>query len=285
MSWLQEQKKAAKRDENIVGDRLTPETLQRIGGIPQFPPLAAGFRPDGAWTHSYRIFACHGNVDGGNETVGRLRLERKPATAGRFQLLADQSIVHNDDTLHTLRATLTCENKAAAPLVEWTLSSRCENAEGQPLPEASCDESGRVSGGSVELRRKGGLARYAASGLVTSDWALFAALQQMPFSPSAMPPFDLLEGLSLWRPAHRIAYRGTYPWKGGGVEGPLHWFQQWGRGTLPYEYWLDSNHRLLVVTTLSRAYILDGRAEELLRERRESRLRRNRQRSQRKKNV
>ena len=32
---------------------------------------------------------------------------------------------------------------------------------------------------------------------------------------------------------------------------------QIGPGVLPTEYWLDENHRLLVVTSLNKAYILD----------------------------
>ena len=42
----------------------------------------------------------------------------------------------------------------------------------------------------------------------------------------------------------------------------LHWFTQVGHGVLPYDYYLDRYHRLVVVITGPRSYILDDNAEE-----------------------
>ena len=44
----------------------------------------------------------------------------------------------------------------------------------------------------------------------------------------------------------------------------LHRFVQTGHGTLPYEWWLDQAHRLVMVVTHSRVYILDPAAPEEL---------------------
>ena len=38
-----------------------------------------------------------------------------------------------------------------------------------------------------------------------------------------------------------------------------HLFHQVGRGVLPYEWWLDEAHRLVLVVTGYRTYILEGR--------------------------
>ena len=43
-------------------------------------------------------------------------------------------------------------------------------------------------------------------------------------------------------------------------------FHQIGGGILPYEYWLDSNHRLIAVITGNRAYLLDEGAENAFEE-------------------
>ncbi len=278
-----EAKSKRERSDGIVGEPLSPAVLARIGGVTRFPAPAAGYRPAGPWVHTYRIFVCRGHVATGNEDVGFLRLERRPAGAARFQLIADQSVVHNDDTLHSLHAEMTCLNRPFAPLVEWTLTSRCRDASDALVSGLSTDESGSIKGGVVELRRKGGVSRWKAPGVVASDWSLFAAVQDLPFRAAPGEAFDFLEGLSLLRTGYRLAYRGTVSWQGGGVEGPLHHFEQWGHGTLPYGFWVDNQHRLVVATTLARAYVLDNRAGEALRERRESRLQRNRQRSQRRK--
>ena len=40
-------------------------------------------------------------------------------------------------------------------------------------------------------------------------------------------------------------------------------FAQLGTGILPTEYWLDMSHRLQLVTSMNKAYILDDQAEEV----------------------
>jgi hypothetical protein len=284
-AWEAEGRSKTERAAGIVGEPLSPATLARIGAVKGFPAHGAGYRPEGPWVQAYRIFVCRGNVERGNEDVGCLRLERRPSGAGdSFKLIADQSVVHNEDTLHTLHAEMTCLRRPFAPLLEWRLTSRCRGASDALISDLSTDESGRVSNGVVELHRKGGVARWKARGTVTSDWSLFAAIQDLPLGAAPAEAFDFLEGLSLLRTSYRLAYRGTVSWAGGSLEGPLHHFEQWGHGTLPYGFWLDSRRRLLVAATLARAYILDDRAEEALRERRQGRLQRNKQRNQSRKN-
>ena len=40
-------------------------------------------------------------------------------------------------------------------------------------------------------------------------------------------------------------------------------FVQLGPGILPTEFWLDMSHRLLIVTSMNKAYILDEQAEKI----------------------
>jgi len=60
---------------------------------------------------------------------------------------------------------------------------------------------------------------------------------------------------------HRLSYRGAITMTPEN-DITLHGFHQLGHGTLPYEYWLDRHHRLVLAVTLSRVYILDDKAEE-----------------------
>jgi hypothetical protein len=69
--------------------------------------------------------------------------------------------------------------------------------------------------------------------------------------------FDLLEGMSLSKTGQRLSYRGTFPVKAGTESTSLHCFSQLGHGILPCEYWLDDRHRLLTVTSMNKAYILN----------------------------
>ena len=75
--------------------------------------------------------------------------------------------------------------------------------------------------------------------------------------------FNLLEGMSRTKTDHRLSYGGVHA-VNIGVEGSrLHRFIQFGSGILPYEYWIDACHRLLIVTSMNKAYILDDRAEDI----------------------
>jgi hypothetical protein len=76
----------------------------------------------------------------------------------------------------------------------------------------------------------------------------------------------MLEGLSVLKENQRLSYRGFYQMKIGNKNIPLHCFVQLGSGILPCEYWLDDHHRLLVVTSMNKAYIFDKQAETITRQ-------------------
>jgi len=262
----------------MAGEPLSPALLERIGGIQPFPPAGGDGR-----VRSFRIFTCHGNVDEGNLAVGLLRIQREDGERpGELGLTVDQRILNGEGTLHSQRARARCRGDAIASLMDWDLSSRFFGGDGEPAAGLTAEESGRVEGGTIEFRKGSSAVRRSVSGSLTSDWSLFTAIERLAFESPRLPAFDVLEGLSLLRPGHRLVYRGLYHWSGGGVDGPLRWFQQTGHGTLPYEYWLDGGHRLLVASTLARAYVLDDRAEEALRARQEEVQRRVRARRARK---
>jgi len=73
----------------------------------------------------------------------------------------------------------------------------------------------------------------------------------------AVLEFDLLDGLTLPKPAQRLSYRGADAFVVKGAKRKLHRFSLLGAGDLPRDYWLDEEHRVILVTSLCRAYILD----------------------------
>ena len=220
------------RETGILGHPLNPEVLRKVGALKEFPPAPAGFRPDGDWTQDYRILGCHGYADTGNETVGSLRIQR--IAGSPFQLKIHQSIVHNNGQ-ETLDVEMMCRpNEIASPLA-WTTTSR------------SLDEEGKEIAG-LQTTQK----RENNTAALTSDFSLMEAVQRLPFAGPKPALFDLLEGMAILRPAHRLFFDGERR------------FHHTGRGLLPYQYWLDENHRLLLAVTQWRAYILDDRAESAL---------------------
>ncbi len=240
---------------------MTPDLLVRIGGLTEFPPAPKEFQPEGAWVQKYRIHTCHGYVESSNEDAGVLRVERVPGGAGKsFTLKFQQRIVNDEGDVNYVDADVTCQPDRLASPVEWKLSSRFEDVAGKPIAGLDAAESGRLAGGAVTITRGGHRLQHRSSRPVTADWCLFEAVQRLRFAPPDPAPFDLLEGLSLVRENHHIAYRGLYQMKEKKWP-PMHWFHQLGHGLLPYEYWLDDRHRLLVAAMGARAYILDDKAD------------------------
>ena len=83
----------------------------------------------------------------------------------------------------------------------------------------------------------------------------------MPYTDAAPTAMDILKEMDLMQTDQRLVYRGQDTVTLGGVPMVLRHFQQYGRGMLPYDYWLDKNHRLQIFVTLSIAHIRDENAE------------------------
>jgi hypothetical protein len=220
------------RETGILGHPLSPDVLRKVGALTEFPPAPAGFRPDGDWTQSYRVLGCHGYSDSGNQTVGTLHIERIAGTP--FQLKILQRIQHST-CQETLEVAMTCRPNEIASPIAWTITSRRFDEEGKEIDSLQTTEK-----------------RTNQTASVTSDFSLMEAVQRLPFAGPKAAPFDVLEGMALLRPGHRLFFDRERR------------FHHTGRGLLPYQYWLDGRHRLLLVVTQSRAYILDDNAESAL---------------------
>lgn len=255
----------------ILGEPLTPVVLDKIGSLADWPPGANGFRPDGDWVHTYRIWTCHGYTDRGNVNRGVMRIERMAGTAKEsFTLSIRQRVVHIGDAVHELRARIACRNDQLASPEKWSLTSRFFESNGKEREGLGLRQECRCRDGRVVCTVNGQVREMTASPRMTADWCLFEALQRWPLRRGASPAFDVLEGLSLLRPGHRVTYRGLETIERNGKPLRLHRFCQPGQGMLPYEYWLDDDRRLLLAVTLSRAYILDPQADSKVRWRRRS---------------
>jgi hypothetical protein len=144
--------------------------------------------------------------------------------------------------------TIICRNDSLATPVRWNLSNRLLGADGEPNPEL-LSTNNRVPTDSINS--------------LTGDYCLFEAMQRLSPDRQITLSFDLLEGMSLIKLKHTLSYDGIHSTSINKENTSLHRFVQFGSGILPTEYWLDSSHRLLIVTSMNKAYILDDRAEEI----------------------
>ena len=236
------------KKRTIVGSALTPTLLRELGAIDQFPPTPADFKPDGNWVNAYRIWTCHGYRESGNEDVGSVRIQRTRDSNRTFTLSIHQEVAQTDGVNSIIDGTIQCQNNQLASPVNWRLSSRFAAPGGEKMPELSSVDSGVT----VEQAENS-----------TSDWCLFEAVQRLAFDKQSSLSFNLLEGMRLPKLQHRLSYRGIHPMKTDEGNMPLHCFVQLGNGILPYEYWLDARHRLLAVTSMNKAYILDEKAARI----------------------
>ena len=239
----------AKKKRTIVGSPLTPSMLVELDAITKLSPASGDFNPAGNWIHSYRIWTCHGYRESGNENVGFLRIERIGNSDETFVLNVYQEVVQTDAIIHSIDGTIKCRNNPLASPVKWRLKSEFIGADGEHIPELLSSDIGRAAKGPQST---------------TGDWCLFEAIQRLAYDKENSLSFDLLEGMSLKKSGHHLSYRGVTQLKMDGIDMPLHCFVQLGSGILPYEYWLDERHRLLAVTSMNKAYILDDQAEKAI---------------------
>lgn len=251
----------AKTKRTIVGSPLTPTMLEELGAIGELPLRSDDFDPDGNWVNTYRVWICHGYRESGNEEVGHLRIERTSGKSGKsFTLKVDQQIVNYEGALHSVHAGIRCLNNRLASPVRWGLTSSFIGPDGKRRRELGTEEKVQIKADAIEVETDRRTFKRKGSTQLTSDWCLFDAVQRLAFEQDSSLTFDVLEGLSLLRQGHHLSYRGLYPININGKDLSLHWFSQLGHGLLPYDYWLDEHHRLLMAITLSRAYILDDKA-------------------------
>jgi hypothetical protein len=241
----------AKQKRTIVGSPITPSMLVELDAITKLSPTPKNFNPAGNWVHFYRIWTCHGYRESGNENVGFLRIERVDSSGETFVINVHQEVVQTDAIIHIIDGTIKCRNNQLASPVQWKLKSEFIGADSKHVSELLSSNNGKIAEG-VER--------------TTSDFCLFEAVQRLAYEKENSVSFDMLEGMSLKKSDHRLSYRGVTPLKIDGVDIPLHCFVQIGSGILPYEYWLDSRHRLLAVTSMNKAYILDEKAEQIIKQ-------------------
>ncbi|MHC4104179.1 MAG: hypothetical protein ACYSR9_04510 [Planctomycetota bacterium] len=242
---------AKKSQRTIVGSPLTPALLNELGALSNFPPPSDDFKPDGNWINTYRIWTCHGYRESGNENVGYLRIKRLIDSDSSIVLKVHQEVLQADALVNIVEATVECwKNQLASP-IQWRVSSRFIDSDGKPISQLSSNETGSAA---LELNGH------------SCDWCLFEAVQRLEFNRQTSLNFDMLEGLSLLKKDQHLSYRGLFPTKIGAENVPLHCIVQLGNGILPCEYWLNDQHRLLVVTSMNKAYIFDEKADIITRQ-------------------
>lgn len=252
--------KKSKKAQRPVSCPLSPTRLTELKVLEASPPTQTGFDPGGGFSSAYDLWITYGHVPhSGNRMAGHVKLAKSPPEGGTFTLDVTQTYGNAEGVAHTLSAKVTCNHDRFALPRKWKLKSTFgatkETWEGiERELTRHCEVAGQV----LRTRTNGKTATRRLEGVTTGDWCLFEAVQRMPFDRGFRAEFDVLEGLSSLRPGHRITYEGKTEHHWGAEDVQLHYFRQFGQGMLPYEYFLDDSHRLVLVVSGYRAYILKG---------------------------
>jgi hypothetical protein len=221
---------------------LTPSILIRLGVIKP-EALSESFKkyPPENQMSKFIIWTTDGYINKKNRILGELKLSNDDVDSEKFQLNVEQIYYNAGNVKHQITVSMRCLNNPIASPVFWEMECRFDGGDHINFSETVSvnDDKLNISINNKSFEKK-------VSPNFTSDWSLFSAITQFPFTNSKKHEFDLLEGLKRFRKNHRLIYKG---------KSTLHHFQQTGAGILPYDYWLNDERQLMMVITGNRAYI------------------------------
>lgn len=253
-----------------IGYPISPELLETLGALKGIPLPHKDFDPVSNWKLKYGIWVCRGYFNRGNEFLGALDLEReKNADLGTHLLKVKKTYVCSEGFTHIMKAEIECSSEIPSQPLEWAFSNKQIDPEGREMTEVGYNESGWRKNDIVAIKKGRKTYEYNTPGVVTGDWNVFEFIQRIPFTKDSKVGFNMIERLDLPKNEQTLRYRSPETWMIGDREWTLHRFSQIGQGILPFDFWLDDFHRLLIASTFSIAYILDEQADEKYMERKE----------------
>ena len=220
-------------------------------------PPAGPFDPAGSWDQTWTVCTLAGRATVARP-VGSLTLRRrvngKDATlevAGVKQL--------GPGGRQQVAATL--YGRADDPLAtpdRWTFQIDVLDAAGKPVPHTQVRKRAAAEKGTITIRDTVETRRIAVAGPYTVNWCLFDAVQRLPRAKTKPLAFTLIDHFDEPKPETTIACRKPMTVAvAGGRTIATHAYEQFGRGNVPWVYWVDEAGRLLYVVAGLEGYVLD----------------------------
>ncbi|MDA3926997.1 MAG: hypothetical protein PF904_20170 [Kiritimatiellae bacterium] len=234
------------RDWSTLGKRLD-----------NWSPPSGGFDPSIQWATHYARHSLIPERNGkpGGARAGALHIEYTLKNDDLVRLQVSE-VEKAGFTTMTTQAGINCANNGLLTPRRWSLSCSWQN----PLKvvknsELDQQQKGHVEGKELVLQGSSER-RVPAPRRWTTFWNLFAAIQHLPFDASATLNFDLFEAFDQHKAQQRITYAGRHPIALKNKSLDLHVFEQTGCGIMPWHWWLDDQHRVVLAAGNRRAYLL-----------------------------
>ncbi len=240
----------------IIGTPFDPAILATEGELAPFPEAAA-FDPAGNWSQTYRLVGARG-FHGENTAVGMIRIKRTSIADDRFRFETEYRVVLQEAMENRVTADAECRVGHPATPLAWTHLSEHRGPEQNVASRLRLKQRGETHNGRVKIRLDRHTYQPELSNPWTTEFVLFESLQRLPFAVAPHVRFDLFEDFSMVKRNQRLIYRGPRDFDlGEAGEHRLHRFDHLGSGIVPFEYYLDEAHRLLVAISGNKFLVLD----------------------------
>lgn len=263
--------KSADNERRALWDEpLTPDALAQYGHLEIDAP-EGGFDPQGTWTQCWQIYLLR-QTSWEPHHQGHIEITRKP-TEGRVRLAIRQAnfqgpqraILPNGrrelvKSVCDTRADLVCRGDAYLTPESWTLDTALRRVDGTGFEGTRLTKTMGIRKGRIEMTCNGRtVSRPVPPGNLTCNWGLLTTLSTLDGrEPLTFTLLDELDKVKTDHHLHRAADRRI---QFGRRRVAVHCYHQIGRGTLPWEYYVDaSSKRVLLAISGLRAYILDDSA-------------------------
>jgi hypothetical protein len=243
-------------ERRVLDTPITPECLDRIGVIESFPDPST-FAPNGDWTHTYLVWTNHG-YDKGNIDAGYLTIERRPSSDGMVELDVVTEIALLDGIGGRTSAKIRCRNNNLTSPESWVLDSAFTGPSGEDLPDQNTHQDAIVSEDRVTITIGERSSTTRVEGPTTGDWCLFDAVQRLPQDQTTRLSCNVLERMLALKSDQSIWFSSRGTASAAGHE--LRCFTRTGIATLPTDYWMDENGRLVLVVAYNTVYLLSDTA-------------------------
>ncbi len=162
---------------------------------------------------------------------------------------------------HHIKAKITCKNDLFSTPVQWYMKSDFTNSEDQLIPRYSLIKQGFYQEGYISETVNGANHQFQIANHWLSDYSLPASFQGSLVDVRDSIEFDYFQEFSLLKKNQTLHYAGKEQISLYDESVNLLYFQHFGIGNLPYEYWVTESGVLLLAVNAFNIWMLHDEPE------------------------
>jgi hypothetical protein len=239
------------------------------------------FEPLGSWTSLYSVYYLLPFTKPWRSAFrswGALRIERTAVSTGESQLKGVRLNRMVCGNFARLSWNAGCATDRLSTPKQWQVESQLMSETFSPITKDGYHYLDISTAGHLDRSIPMQAARFSFNGLMddshieisgltkrswpvqattTANWCLFDALQRLAGEEISPIRFDLLEDYETVKSGQVLSYYRTCTVEFANTSVKLNGYKQLGHGILPWEYWLDEKHRLVMAAGGFLGYLLN----------------------------